>query len=201
MPSPAEILETLSRTANAWLPLAFAWHLAAAALLLGLLRGRITRPRTVGLLLALPLLSVSALSFAAGNGFNGVAFAALALLGIAATARRGTPAPPAPRAICAAGLTMIGYGWIYPHFLEGSAITYLYAAPLGLVPCPTLAAVIGFGLLGNGLASRAWSLTFAAAGLFYGIFGAVRLGVMLDLGLVASAAALLALGVRRPFAP
>ena len=63
------------------------------------------------------------------------------------------------------GLVMIGFGWVYPHFLEGPAIDYLYASPVGLVPCPTLAVAIGFALLGNGLGSRAWALTIGAVAL------------------------------------
>jgi hypothetical protein len=36
------------------------------------------------------------------------------------------------------------FGWTYPHFLERNPWTaYLYAAPMGLLPCPTLATVIG----------------------------------------------------------
>lgn len=34
---------------------------------------------------------------------------------------------------------MLAIGWIYPHFLDGPAVDYLHAAPVGLVPCPTLA--------------------------------------------------------------
>jgi hypothetical protein len=56
---------------------------------------------------------------------------------------------------------------------------------------------IGFALLGNGLGSRVWSLTLAAVGLFYGLFGVLRLGVLLDIGLVGGALALVA-AVLRP---
>jgi hypothetical protein len=66
----------------------------------------------------------------------------------------------------------------------------LYASPVGLVPCPTLAVAIGFALVGNGLGSRVWSLTLAALGLFYGLFGVLRLTVLLDIGLVGGALAL-----------
>ena len=79
---------------------------------------------------------------------------------------------------------------IYPHFLVGPAASYLYASPAGLLPCPTLAIAIGFALLGNGLGSRPWSLTLAAVGLFYGLFGVFRLGVYLDIALVGGAIAL-----------
>ena len=49
---------------------------------------------------------------------------------------------------------------------------------------------LGFALVGNGLGSRVWSLTLAALGLFYGVFGVLRLSVLLDIGLVGGALAL-----------
>ena len=50
--------------------------------------------------------------------------------------------------------------------------------PTGLVPCPTLSIVIGLALIVEGLDSRIWtSVLVGATGVFYGIFGAVRLGV------------------------
>jgi hypothetical protein len=78
---------------------------------------------------------------------------------------------------------------IYPHFLETDRWTaYTYAAPLGLIPCPTLAAVIGLTMIRGPFASKPWSLTLAAAGLIYGAIGVVRLGVRLDIALLVGAA-------------
>jgi hypothetical protein len=83
---------------------------------------------------------------------------------------------------------MISFGWVYPHFLEsGNWFNYLYAAPTGLIPCPTLSITIGFALLANGLSSRVWSLFLAIIGLFYGLFGIFRLEVHLDVGLLVGA--------------
>ena len=80
---------------------------------------------------------------------------------------------------------MIAFGLIYPHFLNtDSFIKYLYASPLGLVPCPTLSLLIGFVLLYNGFGSNSISIAFIVIGLFYGIFGVFKLGVYLDLGLL-----------------
>jgi hypothetical protein len=78
------------------------------------------------------------------------------------------------------------------------AATYLYGAPLGVVPCPTLMAVLGLTLLGGGFRSRAWSLTLVGLGLLYGVVGVAWFGVILDAILVAGAAALAAtVSVRR----
>jgi hypothetical protein len=63
---------------------------------------------------------------------------------------------------------------------------YLLAAPVGLLPCPSIAAAIGFVLLGGGLGSRPYRATLALIGLFYGVFGVMRLKVALDYGLVAA---------------
>jgi hypothetical protein len=92
------------------------------------------------------------------------------------------------------GVIMVAFGWVYPHVLAGSSwLRYLYQAPTGLIPCPTLSAVIGLALLANGFSSRTWSLVLGTLGIFYSLFGAFRLGVTIDIILLAGAVALLAL--------
>ena len=54
----------------------------------------------------------------------------------------------------------------------------------------------GVTLMMAGLQSFQWSLVLGAAGLFYGVFGAVHLGVTIDWVLTAGALALLASGWR-----
>jgi hypothetical protein len=101
--------------------------------------------------------------------------------------------------MAAFGLASIAYGFVYPHFLADTpAWMYLVAAPVGLVPCPTLATVLGFGLLAGGFGSRAWSTTAGLAGLFYAVFGTLRLGVWLDVGLGVAAVAMLACAMSVP---
>jgi hypothetical protein len=86
------------------------------------------------------------------------------------------------------GAALVAFGWTYPHFLPGHHWTvYTYAAPFGLLPCPTLAAVIGLTLVVGMLRSKAWSLTLAAAGFAYGAMGVFSLNVTLDYGLLAGA--------------
>jgi hypothetical protein len=86
---------------------------------------------------------------------------------------------------------MIAFGWFYPHFVHGSStLVYLYMAPTGLIPCPTLATIVGLSILFNGFGSRAWGAIVAFAGLFYGLFGGFRLGVHIDHVLTAGALAL-----------
>lgn len=95
-----------------------------------------------------------------------------------------------------AGAALFAFAWTYPHFLEGRAWTaYLYAAPVGLVPCPTLALLASLVLLGDGIDRRVAGVV-AGLAAFYGAFGVLRLGVRLDLGLLAGAAAVAALALR-----
>ena len=193
MPDPIEILSGLTTIANRMTILAVIWHVLVAAVLIGLLAGWRPSKRQGAFLSSFPLLSVSILAWIYGNPFNGLMFLifgiALAVLGIRLPCRKIIPAPVWCRIV---GLSLIAFGWFYPHFLAGGTwLKYLYAAPLGLIPCPTLSLVIGFALLANGYSSRAWSVTLAVLGLFYGVFGTFRLGVKIDLTLITGAAILL----------
>jgi hypothetical protein len=193
MPSATEILDGLSAIANQATGIAVAWHIIIGTALAALASGWRPSQRTARLLTGTPLVSVAALAFAFGNPFNGWVFAVsvLALTGLAMNRDR-RPVSRGSAWTGRIGVAMVAFGWLYPHFLEGQPTAYLYASPVGLVPCPTLAAAIGFVLLGGGLGSRIWSLTLVAVGLFYGLFGVLRLGVFLDIGLVGGAVALAA---------
>ena len=200
MPTGSVIVDGLSRIANEFLPLAVLWHVAVAVALAALAGGG-WRPqkRVAAALLALPLLSASIAAWATGNPFNGILLAgvALALLIPAARMPRG-PVHRGPSWAVAVGSATIAFAWVYPHFLAAEpAWLYLFAAPMGLVPCPTLALVIGCGLLAGGFRSRAWSFAAALAGLFYSLFGMFRLGVWLDAGLFFASSAVLVVTVGR----
>jgi hypothetical protein len=193
MPTPSEILDGLRLAASSAIAIAVAWHVVTLVAALALRIGWRPTRRTAGVVLAAPIASVSVVAFAHGNPFNGVLLGIVALSLVAIAWRLGTETVRRSGMVATAtGIGMIAFGWAYPHFLEShSPITYLFAAPLGVVPCPSLAVVVGFTLLSGGLRSRGWSLVLAIAGLFYGLFGLVRLGVRLDVGLVAGSAALL----------
>lgn len=193
MPSPNEILAQLTLIANRAAPVAIAWHLALLAVLIAVARGWRPPRRAARRAIAGLLASVAAFALAFGNVFNGALFA---LGAVALVALAGGPGARRPLARGAAwqrwvGAAMLAYGWVYPHFLEAPWPVYLYAAPVGLVPCPTLSVAIGLALLG-GLGTGGWGAALSALGLSYGIFGVARLGVVLDLGLTAGALALAA---------
>jgi len=193
MPTPEQILEDLRRIANEWRSFAVLWHVYfgvfAAVLAVGFRPSR----RAAGVVLGLPLFSVSALAWMTGNPFNGTLFALAGLGLIAISARMGSaPVRIGTLWSAVAGVLLFLFGWFYPHFLDApSSLTYAYAAPTGLIPCPTLSIVIGVALMVSGLDSRPWSLLAGTTGLFYGLFGAVRLGVGIDWFLVAGSVAIL----------
>lgn len=195
VPTPSDILAGLARTSNEWIGVAAAWHLVLALALLAALT-RVWRPSARAAALgtaALPA-SVSVFAWLAHNPFNGTVFAVATLALVAIGWRAGrAPVRPAARWVTVVGALAITFGWLYPHFLDQPAWVYAIAAPLGLVPCPTLSVVLGIGLCSGMFGSRAWGITAGAAGLFYGVFGVARLGVWLDVPLVASAVTALVL--------
>ncbi|OGD19635.1 MAG: hypothetical protein A2W03_02345 [Candidatus Aminicenantes bacterium RBG_16_63_16] len=201
MPTPTEILQALAAIVNEQRILAISWHAWLAITVIGIVLGWRPARRAGAVALAIPLLSVSTLAWAYRNPFNGLVFLLSAMAVIAIALRRPPEkVEPAPVWASAAGALMIIFGWIYPHFLEGGSwLRYLYAAPSGLIPCPTLSFVIGFSLLANGFSSRSLSITLGALGLFYALFGAFRLGVRIDLVLLLGAVALLILALSPRF--
>lgn len=198
MPTPQGILNGLTAIATDVLPLAVAWHLVLAAALVVLFFGLRPGRRFAAMALAAPSASVAVLAWTYGNPFNGAVFTAAALgLALAGSRLPREPVARGPGWAQAAGALLVAFGWVYPHFLDAyPPLVYLFAAPTGLVPCPTLSVVIGLALVGNGFGSRGWSLLLAATGIFYGAFGAFRLGVTIDLALLAGALALAVLVLR-----
>jgi hypothetical protein len=167
-------------------------------LLLSLYMGWRPSARLLGPMLVLPLVGVSLVAGLAGNGFNRAVFAAVALtLGALAATRSDRPVSIGPPHMVCVGAALVVFGATYPHFVDVDSWTsYAYAAPLGTIPCPTLAVVIGLSLIVNGVETPAWSVVLAAAGVFYGLVGFVWLDVALD-GVLLAGAATLALHAMR----
>lgn len=189
MPNSEQILNGLSAIANQWQLLAIVWHIYFVVLAGGLALGFRPSKRTGAILLALPLLSVSILAWLTANPFNGLLFAlaSIALLIIAIRLPQ-EQIEIAPLWLAGTGMFLFLFGWLYPHFLESASfLPYLYAAPTGLIPCPTLSIVTGLSLMVGGLESRAWSVVLGGMGVFYALFGAIRLGVAIDLILLLGA--------------
>jgi hypothetical protein len=194
VPEPGKILEGIAAIVNGRTNLAILWHVVLAAVVIAILAGWRPLRRTGAVAAALPLLSVALMAKAAGNPFNAIVFLLFAILlvvlGLRLPLERVVPAPVGVRV---AGALMIAFGWVYPHFLEGGSwLIYLYAAPTGLIPCPTLSVMVGLTFLAAGFSSKPFALTLGFLGLFYGAFGAFRLGVTIDLVLLAGSVALMA---------
>ena len=186
MPSAQDILNVLASISAGLVPLAIIWHvLFGLAVILVLIGWRPAR-KIGALLLCLPLLSVAIVSFFYDSPFNFIAFLLFAII-LAVIAFRMKPDclyhPPSWGVVF--GWLMIFFAWIYPHFGTGSSwLFYLYGSPLGLIPCPTTSMVVGFALIADGFRSRGWTWVLIILGLFYGLFGAIRLGVWIDVFLL-----------------
>ena len=189
MPSADAILAGLAETANTWRSLAIAWHLLLAGLLVAFLAGIRLSTRAIAMVAVASVLSVSAISWVSGNPFNGTMFAALALaLGGATTRIRpvGIQIDTSRRAL--AGIALVVFGCTYPHFVSTESwIEYAYAAPFGLIPCPTLSVAIGLTLLVRNVGAATWVVPLIVVGFLYGIVGVFALNVVLDVVLLAGA--------------
>ena len=189
MPTADRILSWALAVANDWRWLAIAWHFALAAVLIACATRRRLSPRLLGLFLVGPLASVALVAGISGNPFNGVVFLILAIL----LGREAVRLPAArvtwsatPTGV--AGAALLAIGWTYPQFLRTDTwAEYAYAAPVGLLPCPTLAVVMGITLTFDGVRSTRWRLLLSAAGTLYGVIGVFVLGVVLDSWLLAGA--------------
>ena len=182
MPTPEQIHDSLSEIAKSWQLIAILWHLYFAMLAVGLIKGARPTKRFTGILLLLPLLSVSVLTWLSGNPFSGIMFAASGgVLFFIALRLPASGVQVARWWAIVPGILLVIFGWGYPHFLETTSfLPYVYAAPTGLIPCPTLSIVIGFSLLLGRLGSRAWSVIFGVMGIVYGLVGTLILSLALD---------------------
>ena len=193
MPKTEEILNGLQKIVNDYSTIAIIWHVIFYALIAALIFKWLPSNRFFGLLICVPILSVAVLAFLSGNPFNGILFSILTVLIIIFGLRVSSqPVQTSQFIFMVIGILMIVFGLVYPHFIKSdSFLKYLYASPVGLIPCPTLSILIGFLLLYNGFGSQSLTLTFIVFGLFYGIFGVLKLAVYLDIFLVFGTIALL----------
>jgi len=193
MPKTEDIINGLQSIVNNYTTFAIIWHAVFYFLLAGLLARFQPSNKIFGILLCLPLISVAVFAWLSGNPFNGILFSVITILififGIKAS---NQPIQISQFPFMAIGILMIVFGLVYPHFINAdSFLKYLYASPAGLIPCPTLSILIGFLLLYNGFSSQSITITFIAFGLFYGIFGVLKLAVYLDVFLILGSITLL----------
>jgi hypothetical protein len=192
-PTPEAVLEGLTRIVNETAPLAMGWHVVLAGTLLALSLGFRPSCRAAGLVLTAPIASAGAVAWLYTNTFNALVLGVGALaLALSACVLPTSRAHSGTTAASVVALSLIGFGWVYPQFLApGSGLAFLYAAPLGALPCPTLAVVVGFAYFAEGFESRLWSSILGGLGLFYGVVGTMLLGVTSDVVLTIGALMLL----------
>jgi hypothetical protein len=182
------IRSSLSAITNEWRDVAMAWHVLFAVLVISIV-SRVIRRDAAAFVLAVAALSVAALAAWSGNPFNASVFlvAGVIMMRLAAT-MRGAPMAFGTRLEMVAGIVLVAFGAVYPHFLAASSWTaYLYQAPLGVIPCPTIAASAGVTLIAGGFGSKAWCRVVGTVAVFYGLVGVLVLGVMIDVALIAGA--------------
>jgi hypothetical protein len=186
MPRSEDILNSLHALANDYRAIAVFWHIISYLLIAFLMLNLDPSNRLFGIILTLPVVSVALFAWISGNPFNGTLFTILAVMFfLFALGSTSNPIGMASWPFLAIGIAMVIFGLVYPHFLETqSFIRYAIASPFGLIPCPTLSVVIGFLLIYNSLGSHLVALTLIIFGLFYGLFGAIKLRVYLDYFLI-----------------
>ena len=193
MPTREEILSGLTWIANEYTGIAIVWHLLILLLIAALFARWKPGNNLMILMLSSLLMSVSGFAFLQGNYFNAAVFAFLLIVSILVSLRSGRKAIRGDRSWTGIiGLLLIAFGLLYPEFVNtDSQLDYLYSAPTGLIPCPTLSILIGFALLYRGCSSPIWTMTLGISGLFYGLVGVFYLHMNIDWFLVAASAFLL----------
>lgn len=186
MPNQEDILNGLQIIVNNYSTFAIIWHIIFYLLLAAIVFIWQPSNRTLALIICLSVIPVATFAWLSGNHFNGILFTVLAILTFIFGLKASSDAIIASQiTFVVIGILMIAFGLIYPHFISAdSFLKYFYASPAGLIPCPTLSIIIGLLLVYNGLSSQPITLALIVFGLFYGIFGTLKLGVYIDLFLV-----------------
>ena len=186
MPKPEDIKNGLQKIVNDYSTFAIIWHIIFYLLIAAIILFWNPSNRLLALVMCLPVLSVSIFAWITGNPFNGSIFLlAVILLGIFGLNMESHPIAYSQPSYVIAGIIIIAFGLVYPHFIKPDFILkYFYLSPVGLIPCPTLSVIIGFALVFNGFNSQPMTLIFIIIGLFYGIFGVLKLRVYLDMFLI-----------------
>lgn len=181
MPTSEEILAVLKQISNDLILLALVFHILIFVIAIALIKGWRPTKYMAGLALSLSLLSVSVIAWIYTNPFNGGFFGIFfIILFLFSLKLPKQPIDIAKGSWKIPAVLLIAFGLCYPHFLDAHPAMYLISSPMGLIPCPTLSMVIGFTLLFGSFNSTRWAWALVTIGLFYGIFGAIRLHVYID---------------------
>jgi hypothetical protein len=187
MPTANEILLSLKFLANKYDELSIAWHVIIVFVLATAHYNKRLKTRLYLGICGLLFLSVSALAATINNFFNLIAFLGLAFAflreSVFTNSYRYSTQQAASRSLA---YFLVLAGLIYPHFLGSNIFRYFIAAPVGIIPCPTLLVISGMTLL-FGMPNKKLNYLLITANLFYGIIGVFFLGVTLDVILLLTA--------------
>lgn len=190
-PTPEQLLSSLVEISSSCRFLALIWHSYYAILIILFTFGVkkktnhwLASNQSIGILLGLPFISISLISWLYFNPFNGSVFTIISTLIIVFSIRMPKKKVQiAPQWAIIVGTFMVIFGWIYPSsfFINITSFSsYLYEVPLGVIPCPTLSITIGLILIFDNLGSHKMSLIFGLIGIMYGILGSILLKVLID---------------------
>jgi hypothetical protein len=182
------ILSSLQFLANEYVDLSIAWHvLVVFVLVLAIYNKKLSGKLSYGICGFL-FLSVSLMAAVVINPFNFVIFLALAFVFLRKSVFQSHSELYLRRQTFneASAYILILSGLVYPHFLSGNVLLYLIAAPIGIIPCPTLLVTSGFMLLFS-ITHTKLHYVLIAVNVFYGVIGVFFLGVALDVMLILSA--------------
>jgi hypothetical protein len=180
MPTANDILLSLKFLANKYDELSIAWHVVIVFGLIAAVYNKRIKTRFYLGVCGLLFLSVSTMAATVNNIFNLVVFLGLSIVFL----RELLIANSYQFLTTQAGIILSAYflilaGLIYPHFFGSNFFRYLIAAPVGIIPCPTLLVTSGLTLLFKTSSTRL-NYFLIAANLFYGVIGVFFLGVTLD---------------------
>jgi len=194
MPSSDDILKSARFLANNYLYVAIVWHLLIYFFLFLCVFSRFQLSgSSLGSLVSLALLSVSFFAWQVNNPVNGTVFlsAGILLLFFSFKEKRGDLFYNPSFLLRATGIVVLFLGLIYPHFLGPQFLVYLYAAPIGILPCPTLLIATGLSMIFVSGRSRKRLIVLLMLDILYGLMGVFWLHVYLDIILLIASAGLL----------
>jgi hypothetical protein len=188
MPTANEILLSLQFLANKYVEMSIAWHVIIVfVIILAIYNKKINTKLYLGICGFL-FLSVSLMAAIVMNPFNFLFFLLLAIVFLRKSLLQVHSHLHFKRQTVSKvfAYLLILSGLIYPHFLGPEILVYFMAAPVGIIPCPTLLVTSGLTLLFT-IPDIKLNYFLIPANVFYGAIGVFFLAVTLDIILLLAA--------------
>jgi hypothetical protein len=186
MVSPEQICLGLQSIAEDFQWLGIIQHILLITMVILLWKFRKRVGRFVSLYITLTFAIVSFLAiYCTENPFTGIVFGISAVLGLweVFSPKMDYSLSHTLRIQVIIAVVAGFLGFWYPHFIDDKLLA-LIASPYGLIPCPTLIVGLSIFIVVYPFTNKVWHWWLTLIGLYYGIFGVIRLKVNLDLALV-----------------